>query len=855
MTTSYLPLSIPSSPGVGASVAVSDMEEEKTFVITGPDIQGLAVVVEGSADGGGSFAPLIIFNSPVAAPEVVKASLTHVRARLLRGNNGGVLLYVGGETGLTGVFDDLPTIDSGGSPGPTVDTSTMIGARTVVVGGNYTSPLVVEGSQDGTTFTPVVTFLTGAPDTARIEGEYAYMRTISNGGAPSVSVGSVPFSAGGGTSLDPDVIADWDVDECRYFLIDNDSGSDTNLGYVDAAPGSTIVPTGLAKKTITGPSGLLSILPRAGAGRIAVVMFKNRTGGANYQDPSSVNEGLDLSGVQGYKFFIVRGSTDLTNSTTDRILCGGITASAGPNGDGSWTSAGGSTVDAVTVAAGTVPAESVPNSGSSSGVLGFRIRFTGNVTAALTNVTRMIQRNTASEITFGVQLGTAPAAGDTFFIERPGVRVTAYCEAGILSSGGVDVSATGTTSEQVAPATVGIGVTNTAVRSFIIGNEGRSTYTFCEMVNVAAGTAIFNKAVTGRVDFRANYFDETGTSRTVGTGFRADAIQLQTTAPISTVVIGPSGICILGTAVSAADATFIPVENYIAIQGGSYFGRGCLLSSGGASARGDVIGAGASVGTNRRLRFNTSTSAGSLSALCLRGPIAPIDGCEFENIGASAAAIRFGHTSGILTVPDSVAAVYRIDNCVAGASGGVAGVAIDVKDIGAMALIGTRVANTLSGTAGEIRLADGSALTTYAALARTNVVDSAGNNIVGTGGQIVKTCKLVSNQSGGALVVGQIVRGNGTSGQVTSAIADSDSNAVAIGAMVTPPASGAAGYIATDTPSVNFTAAPTPGARAYLSQTNTGEGTTTLPGGGTIAPIGKVLSTSGSTGVVVWNAP
>ena len=66
----------------------------------------------------------------------------------------------------------------------------------------------------------------------------------------------------------------------------------------------------------------------------------------------------------------------------------------------------GATVSSMTIAAGALTAEPA--------LVGKRVRFTGNVTAALANQCRMIWMNTGTVVTPGTDFSVAPANGDTF---------------------------------------------------------------------------------------------------------------------------------------------------------------------------------------------------------------------------------------------------------------------------------------------------------------------------------------------------------------------------------------------------------------------------------------------------------
>jgi hypothetical protein len=173
------------------------------------------------------------------------------------------------------------------------------------------------------------------------------------------------------------------------------------------------------------------------------------------------------------------------------------------------------------------------------------------------------------------------------------------------------------------------------------------------------------------------------------------------------------------------------------------------------------------------------------------------------------------------------------------------------QDGGTIFLMGRNVANTFTGTLGDIQIA-GPAILSHAALLLTNVRDVGGNSFIGTAGEIVGPTVLVTNSSGGALAVGEIVRKNATTTQVVTAQGDTAANAIYAGVMVTAPASGALGYMVTDgAPYTLFDGAPTLGNIAYLSPGTARKATTTVPAVAATNQklrLGRVLTASGSTG-------
>ena len=169
----------------------------------------------------------------------------------------------------------------------------------------------------------------------------------------------------------------------------------------------TFSPADLVGIPIQTMQRLYQILPRVGNGGIVVILQKPRAGGATYLDQTGNPDNIDNTGIKGYRTFLWRGSTDLSNDLSDQITCGFMTAVAGPNGDTSFTVAAGATTTVFSVSAGSIGAEPA--------ALQYRVRFTATTTThALQNVCRLITAHTTTQITVVNSLGATPAAGDTF---------------------------------------------------------------------------------------------------------------------------------------------------------------------------------------------------------------------------------------------------------------------------------------------------------------------------------------------------------------------------------------------------------------------------------------------------------
>lgn len=258
--------------------------------------------------------------------------------------------------------------------------------------------------------------------------------TVTNEGVTQLLPGAgIGLSAATGsvtvTNTDPasaqTLQAAWTIANTRWYAVDGVNGNDSNVGFSDTSSADSGTK---AKKTL---AALGAIFPRIGAGRKVVVGIASGT----YTD------GLDviLGGVSGYatNFPLIVGTA--TNSTAgavafqgdanDRIFAGAVTATglnaAGYQPIGTPTQ---STIQCALVggAAPNFPAEPADP-------LGCRVRFdAATATVALRNACVPVIGVTTTTTTNDTLLLTFPATGsgglpavpttsDTFYIEKPGV--------------------------------------------------------------------------------------------------------------------------------------------------------------------------------------------------------------------------------------------------------------------------------------------------------------------------------------------------------------------------------------------------------------------------------------------------
>jgi hypothetical protein len=625
-------------------------------------------------------------------------------------------------------------------------------------------------------------------------------------------------TSGGGSTPTPTVpptFADWDPTLVRYFFLDYDGGSDSKAGYLDAAAGTVFTAGQAAAVAIKTFTKLFQIVPLLGNNRIMVVLVKPRAAGATYLDDDGVTQSVcDWSNLSGYKTILRRGSTDLTNSVADRLQCGFITALAGPNGDGSFSVLAGATSTVWSVTGTPLTAEPA--------LTGYRTRFTGNVTAGLANVSTNITINTTSQITAGTAI-TVPATGDNFIIEKPGVAVAQWIDAAASPSRTISATAT-------APAIRDVGIMVKAATAGSLQFSGAPrTICGCEQDNTAAA----NVLRISDCDFAScssSYNDETETARLVGNSIRCSA----TAFLFSRIRVLDADAFAHARTGGAAIVERIQAGTIFAA--GSYLGSALTLRVLGLGTPGStslIMGSAAAATANKTRNLGGFTCASLNMAFRSIDFASASNAINFSSLGQNGGCVSFDNLTGTVTSNGL--------NCGAGAHGTVF-------------LFGLTVANTVAGASNEI-VTDLTTLT-HATLLLTNVIDQNGNSYIGTAGRLVGACKRVV--ASGAIAVGDVLRGNGTSGSASGAQADTLANSTVIGIAVTTAANGQSAYMCPPgggTPYTLFTSVPTANQIAYLSTGTIRQATGTEPvltGVQQKVKLGRVVTVVGSHGLIAF---
>lgn len=620
-----------------------------------------------------------------------------------------------------------------------------------------------------------------------------------------------PGGGGGGGTSSSGGVADWPSTAVRYYALDPDGGSDFAAGYSDTSMATAGT---LAMRTW---AVLEAIIPQNGDGRQIVIGIKPRAAGA------TIAEDFYWRGKTGYRSVIIHGTTDFSDTATDQKVAGAVVAASGAGAGGLYTAAAGATTSVVTVNGGdTLPAE--------LSIVGKRVRFTGNVTGALANVVNNISSVTAGAggtLTFGNNLGSAPAVDDTFYIEHPGVVFGKVYIAGEGASSGSPI-------EAIAPVTTGNGFSVWGIASTTTG--ATSDFTVCgpmRNLNMAfcesrGGASFASFLGVGFLNMQVSAIrNQAGSAVALGTGFLAEgAFFVQ---DCTNVTITPMA----HTDTAGSAARFIRCAAFGLGGFGSYFNLGVNLErcgwgqtpvstqgADGSNTTDIVFGRDPNGSTTRVTRIvGVPTTGTPVAGLYLRMSNCRVSGADITGVGARAGIRIEGHGVAVSV------------NAVSGSSSNT-GAGIDVAScLGSTLRLGEASANTVTGTLGDILIGN-SIITTHASLDTTNVNDERGNTIMGLGGTVAGQATVVTNKHGSALAIGDIVRSNATTGQVVKAQGDTAANAAGpLLTMVTPPANNADGYAVPFGHGewVNCDTGPAAAALLYLDEGTAGVATSTVP--------------------------
>lgn len=197
----FISLDVPSVPGTGAASDVSDMGFGLSLAVEGPPTSIGEIVIEASQNGT-SFAPVTAVFS-LNNPPAVRLAIVAKKVRVVRfTGTGPASVSVGAPKTSLNLFGTLSL-----SP---LNTSEMGPFKTIVLVGEYVSPIVIEGSTDGSSYVAVASFDTQGSDVISTEGTWATMRVRPNTDLTGISVAvGTGFAAGSvGSGGGPLVLSD-----------------------------------------------------------------------------------------------------------------------------------------------------------------------------------------------------------------------------------------------------------------------------------------------------------------------------------------------------------------------------------------------------------------------------------------------------------------------------------------------------------------------------------------------------------------------------------------------------------------------------------------------------------------------
>jgi hypothetical protein len=717
MPNIFLSLAVTNGDGVGAASDVSTIAPLKTFVVNSLGSSG--VIILEATENDVDYFPIgrVDMSSAKSRPIEFTGVLKKVRVRRIFSvpNTPLPTVTMGAEdTTVVQVFNVLNTPNNNGV-GALYDCSGSGNLLTFsTVGELLKGTLSVEGSQDGgTTFNNLARFdgpwnnvnqikpitIVGSFNRLRVTRE----KTLPGGdGGIQFGQGELSQGGGGGITSNTATIAEGSAAIPLFACFDAVTGDDATGIISTTMPLAGVFPF----KTLAGAIASKK-LATIGIGHRLVLAFK----------PNTFVEDFDLRSFIAYGELSCVGSTTFLNDTTDQVLSGFITAAAGPNGDGSWTCAAGWTNTAGSfagsVAAGAFPADPA--------IAGYRIRFKGNITAALANCTAAIDIGIGAAIsglglifTSAFSTAVVPAAGDEFFIEKPGVVFTGPCLIELATAGQVKTPGTNTTG--------GInlrGIQWTSTTARIRGLGGSIRFAGCEFTTAPVISLIANLIVNPNITIADAVIH-------VGMGLRTPSF-----SPSFVEITGFAGI--VSTASAGSRSSFQTIRQLGTIEGCRFIG-GVNLSDVGANSLpgtpagslaygngGSLFGNAFNTGIYQRAKINglpiTSARFGSAAPLIISNSKMSIIGVNIVDAGANPGIALFGNGNDI-TFDDVIGSSGNTD----------VGISFANSQNGRY-LIGKTVAVTITGTVGDIRVNTGG-IVSYSEADR-GICDSLFNTLIG----------------------------------------------------------------------------------------------------------------------------
>lgn len=196
MASSFVSLPVPSGDGVGAWVDTSGLDPAKTITVNGGTFAGV-LFVEGSNDGGVTGSPtecpILQSGTPNAIDFVSCQQFMRIRRAMSSAGPAGTPQVIVAALTASNLFSSL-AVPSGDGVGASTSLAGGGLTNTFNVSGTFTGAVIIEGSNDGATWSPFLRFNSPGAQCQTFPGVLSAVRVrrqfTKGGPVPTVSFGS-----------------------------------------------------------------------------------------------------------------------------------------------------------------------------------------------------------------------------------------------------------------------------------------------------------------------------------------------------------------------------------------------------------------------------------------------------------------------------------------------------------------------------------------------------------------------------------------------------------------------------------------------------------------------------------------
>lgn len=243
MPNLFVSLPTPVGNGVGASVNVSAMGALKTLAVCGSFVASINIEV---SDDNVTWGPLANFTG--CSWDTVSVACQFMRVRVSGHQSGAAIVTVG--AGDAGSFAVVLPVPPGNGVGALIDTSTLGPTKSVIVSGVFEATVNIEISQDGVSFSDVLTFTN--PDRENFEGFARFMRVKLSGHTSGAPVPVVTVAGSSNSATGPHRLAgNPDPNHILFWPLDEDPGAAVWKNLGTGGPTQTLI-VGAAGDIVAG---------------------------------------------------------------------------------------------------------------------------------------------------------------------------------------------------------------------------------------------------------------------------------------------------------------------------------------------------------------------------------------------------------------------------------------------------------------------------------------------------------------------------------------------------------------------------------------------------------------------------